>query len=165
MQIMVKALFSALCGLAIFSSGCATPNHARWYEGSPRRTNEVALLKLYEDPLHYDTFIEVIDETPIRKRFDCAFNNTEEVELLPGEHSLEVSYTDTKGGHSISNGRLTLFCEAGHVYELFAASEKRSFPKVLSTMIFGGKYGWTMWIVDDKNKKVVAGQNPDEILH
>ena len=72
---------------------------------------------------------------------------------------------DTNGGRSVSNAVLSFTCEPHHAYELYAAPEKRAFGEVLGTMVVGGTYNWTAWVIDCGNKKVVAGQPREESLH
>jgi hypothetical protein len=153
-------------GITLLLAGCAsTPKHLRWYDGPPFETNNIALLKIYENPVHNLALVRVIDGVPIDKGKQFAINNTREIELLPGNHSLEIFYMDTNGGHSISNAVLSFTCEPGHVYELHVAPIHREFGAVMNTMLIGGRYNWTTWIVDTGSRKIVAGQDREEPLH
>lgn len=154
------------CVIALLSVGCAsTPKHLRWYEGPALGTNNVGILKIHQDPVHYVAFIQAIDGASINEGKGQVFNNTEDVELLPGKHEVAVSFMDTNGGRSLSNAILSFKSEASHVYELYVAPIKRGLGEVLGTMVVGGKYNWTAWIVDCGSDKVVAGQKRDEPLH
>ena len=57
-----------VCAIALSSVGCAsTPKHLLWYEGPPLGTNNVAILKIHQNPIHYVAFIQVIDGASIAK--------------------------------------------------------------------------------------------------
>lgn len=152
-----KSFLSVTCVVALFTAGCAsTPRYFRSYDGPALESNKVAILKIHQYRWR-GAMVDVIDGVPIRKTKRPEFNNTETIELLPGRHQLEISYMDTNG-YSTSPAILSFTSERNHVYELFAAPEKRTSGQVLGAMFFGGKYHWTVWISDCGNNEVVAGE-------
>jgi len=153
-----------VCAIAVFSTGCGgTPKYLRWYDGPALESNKVSILKIHQDSWRA-AMVDVIDGAPIRKSKQPEFNNTETIELLPGEHQLTVSYIDTNG-HSLSPAILSFKAEGGHLYELYAAPEKRTSAQVLGSMFFGGKYHWTAWIIDGRSKELVAGDKWEASPH
>jgi hypothetical protein len=149
-------LLCIVFAIVVFSTGCAgTPKNLRWYDGPPLESKKVSVLKIDLDPWHA-AMVDEIDGASIRKSKGPEFNNTETIELLPGKHQLSVAYMDTHG-HSLSPAILSFKAEEGHLYMLYAASEKRKPDQGLGSILFGGKYYWTAWIIDSESNELVAG--------
>ena len=144
----------ALILLALGCGGCTTANK-RLYEGPPRERAGVGVLKVQWKPMGHSARIETIDGKPVEKGRALALN-IKEAELLPGEHTLEVSYFNgsTK---SINNIRLVFTCKAGSVYELRVAPIDEGFGGTLAVAV-GGAGHWTAWIVDADTKELLAGK-------
>src|SRR5688572_2456359 len=107
--IQVRFRQTALGFLALAWAGCTTP-HARLYEGPPREPAEVAVLKVQWTRSGPSARIETIDGRPVEKGRAFA-QNIQEAELLPGAHTLEVSYFNGPIT-SIGNARLSFTCKA-----------------------------------------------------
>jgi hypothetical protein len=136
-------------------AGCVTADK-RLYDGPPRERGGIALLKVQWSALGDSARIETIDGKPVEKGRLFALN-IKEAELLPGEHTLEVSYFDGNI-RSLSSMPLTFTCKAGALYELHVAPVDEGFKGSLYVAA-GGKGYWTAWIVDSDTHEVLAG-NP-----
>src|SRR5687768_15977572 len=147
-KIQVRFTQTALVFLALAWAGCTTPQ-ARLYEGSPRERAEVAVLKVQWTRSGPSARIETIDGRPVEKGRAFA-QNILEAELLPGAHTLEVSYFNGPIT-STSNARLSFTCKAGGVYELHVAPVDEGFRGAVAVGA-GGKGHWTAWIVDANTK-------------
>jgi hypothetical protein len=165
LRILMKVrLLWIVCAIALFSTGCAgTPKYLRWYDGPALEANKVAILKIDQDSWHA-AMVDEIDGASIRKFKGPEFNNTETIELLPGKHQLSVVYMDTHG-HSISPAILSFKAEAGHLYELYTATEKRKSAHGLGAILVGGKYYWIAWIIDSGSNQVVGGEKWEDPPH
>lgn len=158
------ALYSLVC-FSLLLTGCRTTGrHVQWYEGTPLASTETALLKVQRGVFKESAIVEAIDGTSVRRGKKSVMNTAKEFELMPGTHSVEFSYVDTDGGHSISNAVLSFACQAGEVYELHVALVNEGFRAALSKAV-GGNFKWTAWIVDTKTEEVMAGNRRDEPLH
>jgi hypothetical protein len=144
----------ALILLALGCAGCTTANK-RLYEGPPRERAGVAVLKVQWKATGHSARIETIDGKPVEKGRAFALN-IKEAELLPGEHTLEVSYFNG-GTRSINNIPLAFTCKAGGVYELRVAPIDEGFGGTLAVAV-GGRGHWTAWIIDTDTKEVLAGK-------
>jgi hypothetical protein len=153
-KIQVRFTQAALVLLALGWAGCTTP-HMRLYEGPPRGRAEIAVLKVQWHLAEPSARIETIDGAPVEKGRAFA-RNIREAELLPGVHTLEVSYFDGSI-KSINNSRLCFTCKAGGVYELHVAPVDEGFGRALAVGA-GGKGHWTSWIIDADTKEVLAGK-------
>jgi hypothetical protein len=140
-----------LC-FSLVLTGCNT-NHVRWYEGSPRGTNEVALVKAQFEFLGEVAQIKSVDGTQHGGTFWRGYPH--EVELLPGEHTMEVGYFNS-GAESTSAIKLRFTCQAGHIYELHVAKIEKGFSHALN-LALGGSGHYTAWIIDSNTKEVLAG--------
>jgi hypothetical protein len=140
--------------LALGCAGCTTANK-RLYEGPPRERAGVAVLKVQWKATGHSARIETIDEKPVEKGRAFALN-IKEAELLPGTHTLEVSYFDG-GVKSFKNIPLTFTCRAGGVYELRVAPIDEGFGNMVAVAA-GGHGHWTAWIMDAGTKEVLAGK-------
>ena len=156
-KILIRlCLLCIVFAVLVFSTGCAgTPKYLRWYDGPPLESKKVSVLKIDLDSWHA-AMVDEIDGASIRKSKGPEFNNTETIELLPGKHQLSVAYMDTHG-HSRFPAILSFKAEEGHLYKLYAASEKRKSAQGLGSILFGGKYYWTAWIIDSESNELVAG--------
>jgi hypothetical protein len=162
---MHKRIHPALLGafLLCFSlalTGCAS-YHAQTYEGPPRGTNEVALLKAQFEFLGEKAQIKSVDETQHVGNDWKGYPH--EIELLPGEHTIEVGY---HGGtaQSTSAIKLKFTCQAGHVYELHVAVVNEGFAHTVG-LALGGSGHYTAWIIDSNTKEVLAGIPRTEPYH
>ncbi len=153
-KVLARFAQIALVFLTLGWAGCTTP-HARLYEGPPRRCAEIAVLKVQWKLLEPSARIETIDGAPVEKGRVFA-KNIQEAELLPGMHTLEVSYFNGNIA-SINNSRLLFTCKAGGVYELHVAPLDEGFRGALAVGA-GGKGHWTAWIIDAETKEVLAGE-------
>jgi hypothetical protein len=148
----------ALALLLLAWTGCATtPEHIRWYDGPPVSTNDVALLKLQHGEHGCWAFAETIDGVPLGKGKSSSGSRTREIELMPALHTLEVAYTDVDRARSISNAVVNFVCESNHVYELHVAPINDGFGPALKRALFGGRFQWTVWIIDERTKEPVFG--------
>ena len=113
--------------------GCGSPSLLRLYDGVPQPTAQVAIL----DISSRSVYVMRIDTLVHR----YAALTYETIELLPGQHSLDLNYRSWKGG---SSKPLTIdfTVQAGHHYKLKATAGYRQ---------------WTGWIVDIANDSVIAG--------
>ena len=152
--VQVRFTQIALAFLALGWAGCTTP-HARLYEGSPRERAEIAVLKVQWTRSGPSARIETIDGRPVEKGRAFA-QNIQEAELLPGAHTLEVSYFNGPIT-SINNARLSFTCKAGGVYALHVAPVDEGFRGAV-TVGAGGKRHWTAWTIDADTKEVLAGE-------
>ncbi len=163
---MARFVRTALVAVALGLAGCSsTGKHIRWYEGASLGSSEVAVLRIQRGLFQYSAFVEAIDGKSIRKLEHIASkegatldrNNTEEIELLPGIHSVEFGYY---GGHahSVSNAMLVVDFKAGRTYELHAARIDEGFMREFSKTLAGGYGYWTGWIIDAETKEVLAGK-------
>jgi hypothetical protein len=142
---------------AVLSSGCSsTGKHVCWYSGPPREAQEIALLKVQRSVFHESAMAQTIDGEPLSKGHGFSRNNTLEIELLPGPHTLGVAYFEGRT-HSISNAVLTASFQAGHTYNLQAQSLDAGAYRTIVTAAFGGWGWWTAWVTDVNTKEVVAG--------
>ncbi len=158
-QIIATAV---MCGLVFAVTGCSsTGNPLRCYDGPTRATNEVALLKVERDS--FRAFVQRVDDKDINRGKTFIRNTTTEIELLPGTHTLETAYADKHGRHSVRNAKLSFECENGHEYELCVAPDFETRGTMWRKEIFGGRSGWTAWIIDTQTKKAVAGQARENI--
>jgi hypothetical protein len=139
--------------LMLGCAGCTTANK-QLYEGLPREKGGVAVLEVQWNVIGDSARIETIDGKPVEKGRAFALN-IKTAELLPGEHTLEVSYFNgsTK---SINNIPLTFTCKAGGVYKLCVAPIDEGFGSSVAVAA-GGKGHWTAWIMDSNTKEVLAG--------
>src|SRR5688500_5776516 len=104
--------------LALGWTGCTTATK-RLYEGPPRDRAEVAVLKVQWKATGNSARIHTLDGKPVEKGRAFALN-IKEAELLPGEHTLEVSYFNGPAT-SVNTIPLTFTAKAGGFYELRVA--------------------------------------------
>src|SRR5207248_1722065 len=91
--LMIRALLT-IC-FCVFLSGCrSTGKHLQWYPGPGRRTNEVALVDVQRSFLYASAFVETIDGKSVTGGHWYVRNNSTEIELLPGTHTLGVAYRE-----------------------------------------------------------------------
>jgi len=154
-----KAAFaSTLLCLMLFQTGCRTTGeHVNWYPGPPRGTNEIGLVKFQHDFLYgRAVFLQRIDNA--RFGMGHPYNNTRQIELLPGLHDLELSYFDgNSGAQSVDNFSINFNCQGGHVYDLFAApiQNSKEFPAKFG--LLHETFYLATWIIDEQTEAVVAG--------
>jgi len=141
--------------LAIGFTGCTT-SHMRLYDGATRTSAEVAVLKVQWKALHHSARIETIDGKNVEKGRLMSLN-IKEAELLPGSHTLAVSYF-SGNVQSSGNISLTFTCKAGGVYELHVAPIDEGFGNSVAVAA-GGQGHWTAWIIDAETREILAG-NP-----
>jgi hypothetical protein len=157
---MMAALI--LLGISLLLTGCGTTSeHINWYQGQMRATNEIGLIKFWRS-FPYDgpnVFVFSIDGTNISKGFTV--NNTKEVELLPGMHTLGLRFIcefQDDIMSSVSNCLISFNCESGHVYDAYMSpfpTGKEFWNKI---GFWGGRFYLTAWIVDEQTEEVVAGR-------
>lgn len=140
--------------LTLGCAGCTTANK-RLYDGPPRDRAEVAVLKVQWNAMGHSARIETFDGQPVEKGRAFALN-IKEAELLPGEHSLEVSYFNG-GTRSINNIPLSFTGKAGSVYQLRVAPIDEGFGGAIGVAA-GGQGHWTAWITDADTEEVLAGK-------
>ena len=158
-------LLLAVTAIIFITTGCQTTGkHVRWYDGPPAETNKIALLKVQRNVWEVVLTVDKIDEQLLTKEKFMG-NNTSEIELLPGQHNLEVSYRDDNGNRSTSDAKISFSAEAGKVYELRGAPGERSFNKAFTQTLFMQHWYWDLWIIDAETQKVVAGKPRTTPLH
>lgn len=114
--------------LLISLSGCATGRH-RFYPGPARPQNEIAILAAEPKPSVYVHKIDgknpPFDLDDRRIGFNSSMNGSLYVELLPGQHTLTISYSEYLGGFSsytsVEDRQLEFNAKPGHVYKLSAS--------------------------------------------
>jgi hypothetical protein len=154
MKIQARLAQLTLLFLVLGCAGCATP-HMRLYDGPARASAETAVLKIQWNPLGPSARIESINGKSLQKGRVFAVN-LKQVELLPGTHTLEVSYFHGPAS-SINNATLTFTCKAGGLYELHAAPIDEGFGRAFSVAV-GGRGHWTAWIIDAESQEILAGE-------
>lgn len=94
-------------------------------------------------------FIQRVDGAPVER---SAFRS-QEVEVLPGPHTFEVSYL---GGNSYSTSNVVvpLEAQAGRRYQIMAEPIREGFWKGMVP----GEGSWTAWVEDAATGAVVSGQ-------
>jgi hypothetical protein len=86
-----------------------------------------------------------------------------EVSVLPGLHTITVSYRRMSGGdleESTQDAVLSIVAEAGHIYEVQAQRIKKQGWEEIRHEFFGGWGSWTAWVIDTATGQVVAGRPP-----
>ena len=155
----------ALAGVLFIATGCKTTGkHIRWYDGPPADTKKVALLKVQKSVWTVVLTVDKIDGKSLTKGKSMS-NNAREIELLPGQHELWVSYRDSGDQRSTKDAQIHFTAEMGKSYELLGAPLERSFGKTLAQQLLLQHWYWTIWIVDSETKKVVAGEPRTTPLH
>jgi hypothetical protein len=195
---IVRAMSAvAVAGGVVLVSGCATT--VRMYEGPELPPSQAAILKAYsftrlEDTDRFLTRQMVFTEQPMLIAFDgewtskCArwdptFAPVLDIQMLPGEHALQV-YQRTIVGTGMLKfppQKLSFCAEAGRVYRLFAVSgppegrvnkgvfvQRRNWtvlrnlfgPLTGSDANMGTWQSW-IWIEDDAGQRI-AGVSPSE---
>src|SRR5438874_8510840 len=108
---MNRALLT-IC-FCVLLSGCrSTGKHLQWYAAPARGTNEVAVVAVQRSFVYASAFVETIDGKSVTGGHWYVRNNSREIELLPGTHTLGVAYREGTS-HSISNALLTAAFKAG----------------------------------------------------
>jgi hypothetical protein len=103
--------------------------------------------------------IELKDWVPI-----CSEPRVGEIRVLPGEHTIGVSYRGGKGGDleiSTQEALLAFVAEPGRTYAVHAARVKGDGWKELRYELLGGRGIWTAWVTDAASGQLVAGQKPE----
>lgn len=139
-------LFVCLCLLA----GCAPKVH-KMYSGSSRAPSEIAVL-LVRPPLQLNR----IDGKKAKYIGAVYIEDSDRVEMLPGEHIFTVSYhlaTGTDGVYQYyrqgKDMEITLIAIAGHTYRLECD---------LGDILMGI---WNPYIRDETTGQIVAGRRVD----
>jgi hypothetical protein len=155
----------AMIGILFMATGCKTTgNYVRWYDGPPAETNKVALLKVQRDIWTVTLTVDKIDGQSLTTNKFVA-NVTSKIELMPGQHDLEVSYRDDNDNRSITDAKISFDAEAGKIYELRGAPGERSFGKAFTQTLFMQHWYWDLWIIDTETQKVIAGTPRTTPLH
>lgn len=160
------AFVMAWLGMTLLWVGCrSTGEQIRWYPGSPRSTNEVGLVIVPHNYLNGPSALILgVDGTKISKKpgqnssrnFPLGLNPAR-IELLPGQHTLELAYFDGDI-YSVGNILISFNCEAGHAYYLYMAPIQNNVDYPEKWGFFRGKSGYlATWIVDAQTSLVVAG--------
>jgi hypothetical protein len=89
---------------------------------------------------------------------------TQEVELAPGTHVLEIGYVDGTE-RSVTNARLVLDAKPGGRYQAGASGIHEGFFSEFGKGLVGGEGRWTAWIEDAKTREVVAGQRGSGVFN
>jgi hypothetical protein len=155
-------LRATLVCLSLVLSGCASTYHVRWYDGPPRATNEVALVKVQFEFMGEVAQVKSIDGTP-HGTGKLRGGYPHELELPAGEHTIGVGYYAGMA-ESTSAIKLTFTCQAGHVYELHVARINEGFSNTVGVAL-GGSGHYTAWIIDSDTKEVLAGKPRTEPYH
>jgi hypothetical protein len=121
--------------------------------------DKIALLQIQREFGGTNLRVDTVDGKELNKGKWYILNNTEEIELLPGNHDFKVGYNDSNGGQSISDFPISFNAETNKVYQMQAARAEISFGRSLSLAAFGGRFEIMLWITDEATDKVVAG-NP-----
>lgn len=154
--------------IAVGSSGCVARKMATLYPPPERPLDQIAVVS-GEDDGNGAVFIEVADGTKLNDHpwewFIPPFSpaRVNDLQLLPGVHTLEVSWIVGKGGRSTSNAVLKFNAEAGHRYIVWAGEIPPGGAwKSIGLFIGGGRSTWTAWITDAQSGAVVAGAPPPQ---
>jgi hypothetical protein len=147
-----------MTGVLLVATGCkTTSNYVRWYDGPPVETNKVALLKVQRDISTVTLTVDKIDGQSLTTNKFVA-NVTSKIELMPGQHDLEVSYRDDNDNRSTTDAQISFNAEAGKTYKLCGAPGERSFGKAFTQTLFMQHWYWELWIIDAETQKVIAGK-------
>ena len=103
-------------------------------------------------------FIEKVDDVPVPTR---ALRTQQEVEVLPGPHTLEVRYVEGDS-YSTANAVVSFEARAGGRYRLRAAPARKGFWTARGKGAGGGTDGWVTWLEDEETGAVVGGRKPHE---
>lgn len=147
-----------IMAVVIAVTGCSTTGkHLAWYDGPAKATNEVSLLKIQRSfPFGRSVLVWTIDGKSISK--GRQFNNTREVELLPGTHTVGVVYVSGSTRPPTKSLPVTFTGQSGHTYALHMAPVEEGLGSNLKKATFGGAFFVTAWIIDESNGEVVAGE-------
>lgn len=163
-RIVLVAL--AVSCLTVSLTGChTTGENLNWYSGPSRATNEIGVVKFLHDDrdLRYVT-LETVDGRAIRTGVEGdrlrlgVLNNTTQINLLPGTHTLGLWYT-FREWVSLSEFPVTFTCQGGHVYDAYMAAVP-SIPVTskLREFLVGQRQYLAAWIMDEATGEVVAGR-------
>jgi hypothetical protein len=149
--ILVTALLASLSLL----TGCGTTgDHIQSYPGPQRTASEVSLVNFQRDSINNrSVVVSGIDGTKFSM---FALNNTEQIELLPGPHVLELR-TCILDSRSTKDIKMSLNCEAGHNYNFYVTPIKGEVESQRPNILLGGSFYGTIWAVDEQTEEVVAG--------
>jgi hypothetical protein len=103
-------------------------------------------------------FIEKVDDVPVPTR---ALRTQQEVEVLPGAHTIEVRYVEGDS-YSTENAVVAFEAQAGHRYRLRAEPGRKGFWTTRGKGATGGTDGWVTWLEDEETGAVVGGRKPHD---
>ena len=157
-----------LVGVNFVLVGCKTTGqHINFYQGQPRSTNEVALVKFQHDsPFALAGATAVVwnvDGTNLHKIF--VSNNTHEIAFLPGTHTILLKYLGKNSVPFSASCQISFRCESNHIYHVYLEPIPIGMATSLKKAIFGGKFQVTAWVVDEQTKEVIVGRRRDEPMH
>jgi len=137
--------------------GCGSVQKVRAYPSGSAPTGHPAVLR---NNAEFGSYVEVerIDGIPVGDQGTGV--KYQEIEVLPGLHTVEVSYR----GHGIStsNARVTFDAKEGGQYEVQAMRIKEGFWSEFLLHAGGGSSRWTAWVVDVRTDAVVGGVRPKD---
>jgi len=138
--------------------GCAPTRMLRGYSGPARPPETVALVELHWAVFGWKLSLEKLDGVQVREFSWWHTPSITEVELIPGWHTLEVSFVFDTSKKSTTNAVVRFDAQAGQTYRLLAAEVPEGFWAEASRAVFGGQGRWTAWVVDTTTGQVVGGQ-------
>lgn len=140
--------------LAGAATGCGA-YRVRAHEATRPAAEEVAVVTAKHSVWETIVFIEKVDDVPVPRR---AFRS-QEVAILPGPHTLEVSYVGGNS-HSTTNAVVPFEARAGRRYRVRAEPVRKGFWTEVGKSVAGGTGGWVAWVEDEETGVVVAGRKP-----
>src|SRR5262245_50016980 len=99
-------------------AACSTV-HRRAFSGPASASEDVALVKLRRSVNGPSAQLKLVDGVAINPQ-GWFVRWADEVEVLPGDHVLQIGYTDGNS-HSVTDARLPFTAFAGGLYEVRAA--------------------------------------------
>jgi hypothetical protein len=103
-------------------------------------------------------FIEKVDDVPVPTR---ALRTQQEVEVLPGAHTIEVRYVEGDS-YSTENAVVAFEAQAGRRYRLRAEPARKGFWSARGKGAAAGTDGWVPWLEDEETGAVVGGRKPHD---
>ncbi len=163
-------MFVLMLGFTVSLTGChSTGENLNWYSGPPRGTNEVAIVKFPHDlEMSHTRTVNVvgIDGRDVRQgpgvKKSSVFgilNNAEQIQLLPGSHTLELEYDyQDSAGIWQADCLVVLPCVGGHVYDAYVAPMPAGEISRQGLENSPRKFYASAWVVDELTDEIMSGK-------